>query len=81
MDGNDTRDLREIVTDIEFMEPSDRDELAELLGRRAGRDPDDAGLRRADIRDLSADGRYEIGFHTAPTTTSRSSTTRRSQTS
>ena len=62
--GADTRDLRAIVVDIEFMEPRDRDELSEKLGSRAGSDPDGAGLRPADIRDLSDGGRYEIGFHT-----------------
>jgi len=62
--GSDTRDLRAIVVDIEFMEPRDRDELSEALGSRAGSDPDDAGLRPGDIRDLCDGGRYEIGFHT-----------------
>jgi peptidoglycan/xylan/chitin deacetylase (PgdA/CDA1 family) len=60
----DTRDLRALVADIEFMEPRHRDELSELLKSRAGSDPDDAGLRPDDVRNLCDGGRHEIGFHT-----------------
>jgi peptidoglycan/xylan/chitin deacetylase (PgdA/CDA1 family) len=63
-DGSDTRDMRALVVDIEFMAPHARDALDELLGSRAGPGPDDAGLRPDDVRDLSDGGRYEIGFHT-----------------
>jgi peptidoglycan/xylan/chitin deacetylase (PgdA/CDA1 family) len=62
--GSDERDLLTLVFDIEFMAPHARDALNELLGSRAGSEPDDAGLRPDDIRDLSDGGRYEIGFHT-----------------
>jgi peptidoglycan/xylan/chitin deacetylase (PgdA/CDA1 family) len=60
----DSRGLKKIATDIESIEPDDRDALSALLGARLGPDPEDAGLRRSDIHALSADGRYEIGFHT-----------------
>ena len=59
-----SRGLREIATDIEFIDPGDRDALSELLEARLGPDPETAGLRHDDVRALSSGGRHEIGFHT-----------------
>ena len=59
-----SRRLREIATDIEFIDPGDRDALSELLEARLGPDPETAGLRHDDVRALSSGGRHEIGFHT-----------------
>jgi peptidoglycan/xylan/chitin deacetylase (PgdA/CDA1 family) len=61
--ARDSRGVRALATDIEFMDPDDRDALSELLGERAGPDPPDAGLRRDDLRALTAAG-FEVGFHT-----------------
>jgi len=60
----DSRRVRQIAADVELMAPEARDAFAEELGRRAGPDPEDAGMREADIRALSSAG-FEVGFHTA----------------
>jgi peptidoglycan/xylan/chitin deacetylase (PgdA/CDA1 family) len=56
-------ELRRIAEDIELMAPDERESLSEELGKRAGPDPPDAGLREADLRAL-VDSGFEIGFHT-----------------
>jgi peptidoglycan/xylan/chitin deacetylase (PgdA/CDA1 family) len=45
------------------MSPADRDRAAERLLAEAGRDPEDAGLRREQVRELVASG-MTVGFHT-----------------
>lgn len=48
---------------IEEMDPAHRDSVAEQLLDLAGPDPEEAGMRSADVRAL-AEARLEIGFHT-----------------
>jgi len=48
---------------IEAASPHDRGRAAEALLELAGPDPDDAGMRAADVAALASSG-HEIGFHT-----------------
>jgi peptidoglycan/xylan/chitin deacetylase (PgdA/CDA1 family) len=56
-------DIRAAAAVVQTMDPASRDAVAERLLSLAGPDPDDAGMRAADVRAL-ADAGLEIGFHT-----------------
>jgi peptidoglycan/xylan/chitin deacetylase (PgdA/CDA1 family) len=49
--------------EIQALASAERDRVAEELLAQAGPDPEEAGLRAQDVRDLAAAG-HEIGFHT-----------------
>jgi peptidoglycan/xylan/chitin deacetylase (PgdA/CDA1 family) len=55
--------IHELGRRIEEMAPAERDAVSARLADRLGRDPADAGLRRADVSALVAGG-MTIGFHT-----------------
>jgi peptidoglycan/xylan/chitin deacetylase (PgdA/CDA1 family) len=52
-----------VAESIRALPPVERDRLAERLLEHAGPDPDTAGLRAAQVRELR-DAGFEIGFHT-----------------
>jgi peptidoglycan/xylan/chitin deacetylase (PgdA/CDA1 family) len=55
--------IRRLAYAVEEMAPDERQAVSDELARLAGPDPDEAGLRAADVRDLVAAG-MAIGFHT-----------------
>jgi peptidoglycan/xylan/chitin deacetylase (PgdA/CDA1 family) len=55
--------LPELARNVEQMAPWEREAVASRLGEALGADPEDAGLRASDVREL-ADAGVEIGFHT-----------------
>jgi peptidoglycan/xylan/chitin deacetylase (PgdA/CDA1 family) len=55
--------LPELARSVEQMAPREREAVASRLGKALGADPEKAGLRASDIREL-ADAGVEIGFHT-----------------
>jgi peptidoglycan/xylan/chitin deacetylase (PgdA/CDA1 family) len=55
--------IRALGDAITELSPDERDGVAQALERRLGPDPEQAGMRAADIRALAAEG-HEIGFHT-----------------
>jgi peptidoglycan/xylan/chitin deacetylase (PgdA/CDA1 family) len=55
--------LHDLGLALELMSPEERDTAAERLLEAAGRDPDDAGIRRAQVRALAEAG-MTVGFHT-----------------
>jgi peptidoglycan/xylan/chitin deacetylase (PgdA/CDA1 family) len=57
------RGVHELSLAIEQMTPDERDAVAERLGEALGPDPDHAGIRSAQVREL-ADAGMTIGFHT-----------------
>jgi peptidoglycan/xylan/chitin deacetylase (PgdA/CDA1 family) len=58
--GHTIHDLRR---SIEFMNPEERDAVSARLQERLGPDPDDAGMRERDVRELVRAG-MTVGFHT-----------------
>jgi peptidoglycan/xylan/chitin deacetylase (PgdA/CDA1 family) len=56
-------EIRSIAMAIETLDPPERARVAGQLLEAAGPDPDDAGMREADVRALAEAG-FEIGFHT-----------------
>jgi peptidoglycan/xylan/chitin deacetylase (PgdA/CDA1 family) len=55
--------LHELGVAMADMSPEERDETAERLLAQAGPDPEDAGIRREQVRDL-VDAGMTVGFHT-----------------
>ena len=58
-----SRDIHALGADVQSLEPDQREELADRLTEVLGPDPDDAGLRAAQVR-APVDAGFEIGFHT-----------------
>jgi peptidoglycan/xylan/chitin deacetylase (PgdA/CDA1 family) len=56
-------DIHAVGAALEEMTPGERDRAAAELGRLAGPDPPEEGMRSSEIAALAADG-FEIGFHT-----------------
>lgn len=56
-------DLHALALAVEELEPAARDAVAARLGEALGPDPDDAGIRTAQVAELAARG-MTIGFHT-----------------
>lgn len=57
------RPIHETGLLVEQLPAAEREQLTAKLGELAGPDPDDAGMRAGQVRDLAAAG-FEIGFHT-----------------
>jgi peptidoglycan/xylan/chitin deacetylase (PgdA/CDA1 family) len=55
--------IHQLATAIEGLARDERDAVAAALESRLGPDPDDAGIRAADVRTLAGGG-FELGFHT-----------------
>jgi peptidoglycan/xylan/chitin deacetylase (PgdA/CDA1 family) len=55
--------IHALAAEVQAMEPVRRDALADRLAETVGPDPDEAGLRAAQVRSL-VDAGFEIGFHT-----------------
>jgi peptidoglycan/xylan/chitin deacetylase (PgdA/CDA1 family) len=62
--GEASTDVLGAAARIRWMAPDRRAAVEEMLLRRIGSDPPDAGMRLADLRALIEAG-FEIGFHTA----------------
>jgi peptidoglycan/xylan/chitin deacetylase (PgdA/CDA1 family) len=56
-------DIHALGLEVQFMEPAERDAVAERLAEALGPDPDDSGLRADQVRAL-VEGGFEVGFHT-----------------
>jgi peptidoglycan/xylan/chitin deacetylase (PgdA/CDA1 family) len=57
------RSIHELGMSVQMMRPAERDALSARLADALGPEPDDAGLRSAQVRALAEAG-FEIGFHT-----------------
>jgi peptidoglycan/xylan/chitin deacetylase (PgdA/CDA1 family) len=55
--------VTELAETITSLPPDERDLVSSRLGRAAGPDPEDAGLRSSDVHRIAAAG-FEVGFHT-----------------
>jgi peptidoglycan/xylan/chitin deacetylase (PgdA/CDA1 family) len=55
--------IYELTAAVEALEPDERDRFAERLLERIGGDPEDSGMRAAEVKAVAAAG-FEIGFHT-----------------
>ena len=56
-------DVHELAMSVQMMAPDERDAAAARLGEALGPDPEDAGIRAAQVRELVEAG-FEVGFHT-----------------
>lgn len=55
--------IRRLAEEIRRLAPEERDVVARKLLAQLGSEPEDAGLREADVRSLVAQG-FDVGFHT-----------------
>jgi peptidoglycan/xylan/chitin deacetylase (PgdA/CDA1 family) len=56
-------DIHALASELQSMQPAERDAVADRLAEALGPDPEDAGLRATQVRTL-VDAGFEIGFHT-----------------